>query len=181
MVNKASEADYALLVQKSQEFNDAYPITREWRRSPFNWLLTLAPGTRGAIARRMVEEWVAALGLSAHQMTDHRQRYVVVEGKRIQVKFSTLWNNGEYRFQQIRDQDYDYVLCLGISPDDVHTWLIPKDEMLEHLRGRAGQHTGAGAHETYWISVAPAGGEPWLADYGNQLSDVRELLLSLGR
>ena len=127
----------------------------------------------------MIYEWALSLGLDAHHETENKQHYVVVNGHRIQVKLSTLWSNGEYRFQQIRDQNYEYLLCLGLSPDDVHTWLIPKEELLLHLQGRAGQHTGAGARETYWMAVAPGGGERWLVDYGSQLSDVRAALLAL--
>ena len=109
-------------------------------------------------------------------MSHDNQHYIDVGGHLIQVKLSTLWNNGEYRFQQIRNQDYDQVLCLGISPDDIHVWLIPKDVAIANLPG---QHTGSGAHETYWLHTSPRGSFRWLDDYGNQLSDVARLLHGL--
>ena len=179
MASLASRHDLDFFNARAAAYSAEYPATREWRQSPFGWMLTLAPGTRGALARRMVEEWASSLNLPAYQETEHGQRYVVVNSRRIQVKLSTLWQSGEYRFQQIRDQSYDYLLCLGLSPDDIHAWLIPKVELLSHLRGTAGQHTGAAADETFWIATAPSGGAPWLSEYGNQLSDVRGALQQL--
>jgi len=179
MVNTASKSAFDFLVRKSNELSVQHPGPRDWRASPFDWLLALPSGSRGAIARRFVEDWANEEGLNAHQVSDTRQRYVVVNGHRVQVKMSTLWANGTYKFQQIRDQDYEYTLCLGISPNDVHAWLIPKNELLIHLDGVAGQHTGASARETHWLQIDPARSDRWLSNFGNQLSDVRELLKDL--
>ena len=159
LVNRASIPHYKFLEAQSVALQAQYPRPRYWPGSPFAWLLELSSGSRGAIARNLVQGWAADLGLTATQETHNNQRYVVVDGLRIQVKMSTLWENGTYRFQQIRDQPYDYLFCLGISPNDVHAWLIPKDDLLMHLRGDHGQHTGAGARETYWIVGMPGGSE----------------------
>ncbi|CAN5182184.1 hypothetical protein BH11ACT5_BH11ACT5_01160 [soil metagenome] len=119
------------------------------------------------------------MGLVTSRVTESHQHYIVVSGMRIQVKLSTLWRSNIYRFQQIRDQQYDYILCVGLSPADIHAWLIPKTDALEHLRGIAGQHTGAEATETYWITASPGRNENWLDEYGDQLSEVRSALLDL--
>jgi hypothetical protein len=179
MANHASRGDLDTLIASVNRLELHQPVTTEWSASPFAWLLDLPSGTRGAVGRRLIEEWINSMGVPVHQETANNQRYVVVNGHRVQVKMSTLWNNGTYRFQQIRDQDYEYVLCLGLSPDDVHAWFIPKNELFVHLRGTAGQHTGAGARETFWLTTSPSGSEGWLDDHGNQLSTVRETIMSL--
>ena len=42
-----------------------------------------------------------------------------------------LWQTGTYKFQQIRNQNYRFVVCLGISPHDAHCWIIPKNVLME--------------------------------------------------
>jgi hypothetical protein len=179
MVNRASQADYELLVASSEHLTAAYPEAREWEGSPFNWLLPLAPSTRGAVGRNLVEAWATSLGIYGGRVRADNQTYLLFRGKRVQVKLSTRWVNGQYRFQQIRDQPYDYLFCLGLSPDDVHVWFIPKQDALDHLMGTSGQHTGAGATETLWLNVDPSVPQGWLSDFGDQLSTVRAVLQRL--
>jgi hypothetical protein len=45
---------------------------------------------------------------------------MLINGHRVEIKFSTLWQEGIYNFQQIRDQNYEYAVCLGISPFEAH-------------------------------------------------------------
>ena len=179
VVNRASQPDYDLMVASVEELNADHPGARDWEDSPFSWLLPLAPSTRGAVGRRLVETWSTNLGVFDGRIRSNNQTYLILKGKRVQVKLSTRWVNGQYRFQQIRDQPYDYLFCLGLSPSDVHAWLIPKDEAMLHLAGTSGQHTGAGATETLWLNVDPTLPQGWLSEYGDQLSDVRLALRSL--
>jgi hypothetical protein len=58
----------------------------------------------------------------------------VVEGKRVEVKFSTLWKNPPYKFQQLRDQNYDLAICLGVSPFNAHCWAISKATILHEWK-----------------------------------------------
>ncbi|MDA8399734.1 MAG: hypothetical protein M0008_06755 [Actinomycetota bacterium] len=51
----------------------------------------------------------------------------------MEIKVSTLWQSGVYKFQQIRDQEYDYLLYLGVPPFDAHAWLLPKSVLFEHV------------------------------------------------
>ncbi|MBM7473146.1 hypothetical protein [Subtercola frigoramans] len=168
--------DYETLVDRSFVYNSEYLESQEWRASPFEWLLGVPSATQGKIARQLVQDWALSFGMDSYQITDHYQRYVVVNEARIQVKMSTLWASGEYKFQQIRDQEFDFLLCLGVSPNDVHAWLIPKEELATHVIGISGQHTGAAARETSWLKVIPGRAALWLRDYGDQLADVRSLL-----
>ncbi|MDQ0755054.1 hypothetical protein QFZ61_001041 [Arthrobacter sp. B3I4] len=100
------------------------------------------------------------------------QPYLDLNGVLVQVKFSTLWDSGFYRFQQIRDRDYDYCLCFGLAPFDMNAWLIPKEILDRHVIGTRGQHTGAGSNETWWLEISPSAQESWLDECGNQLADV---------
>jgi hypothetical protein len=176
MVNASSERDFDYLRDILQGMETQYPRTEVWEGSPFKWVLTQPPATKGSIARQLVSAWAALYGAFPRQVSVENQIYLELDSALIQVKFSMLWDTGYYRFQQIREGDYDYCLCFGLAPFDMHAWLIPKDVLDTHVIGTKGQHTGAGSGETWWLEVRPGGGEPWLWDCGGQLSDVARQL-----
>lgn len=173
------EARFAALAQEIHEsYRDA--DDGEWIDSPFAWIRTLPSRTVGAIGEKLVSAWCLELGLDIVRSPD-RAADRLISGARVEIKFSTRWQNGEYRFQQIRDQDYDFLFALGIAPFAVHAWFIPKAVLKAHVIGQMGQHTGAGASDTDWLAVR-VGTEPqWLRPLGGSLSTVREILLQLER
>ncbi|MDE0134356.1 MAG: hypothetical protein OXH86_18340 [Acidimicrobiaceae bacterium] len=152
----------------------------EWSSSPFGWIKTKASRTVGAIGEKLVAAWCDDLGLDVVRTGD-TEADRLVEGHRVEIKFSTRWQNGEYRFQQIRDQRYDFLFALGLSPSSVHGWMIPKSVLLEHVIGQMGQHTGAGAADTDWLAVVPGEEPPWLRACGGSLGDVTVILETLRR
>jgi len=86
-----------------------------------------------------------------------------------------------FKFQQIREQDYSYCLCLGISPFDAQAWLLPKAVLREFVIGHMGQHTGATGADTAWLGFKATAPYDWMAPYGSRLSDVRALIEANGR
>lgn len=151
------------------------PVDDPWAGSPFTWIRSRPSRQRGAIGERLVAGWCAAKDLDVVRSGDSEADRIV-EGHRVEIKFSTLWQSGVYKFQQIRDQNYELLFCLGISPFDAHAWLLPKWVLLEHVIGHTGQHTGAGGTDTAWINVVVGSPPSWMADYGDRLADVwREL------
>lgn len=100
----------------------------------------------------------------------------IIEGYRFEIKFSTLWKSGVYKFQQIRDQDYDYLFALGISPFNAHAWVLSKSILYQEVIGHTGQHTGADATDTAWLSVTVGNEHEWLEPYGGSLAAAREFL-----
>ena len=150
-----------------------------WIGSPFEWIKrTPSPRRRGKIGEQLVAGWCAAKGLDVVASPDSEADRVI-HGFRIEVKFSTMWESGIYKFQQIRDQEYDFAFCLGVAPSDAHAWLLPKSLLLEHVIGHLGQHTGAEAQDTAWFGFAPDKPLPWLLNYGGGLSDVWSILSEL--
>lgn len=150
-----------------------------WEDSPFGWIKTRPSSKQvGAIGERLVAEWLAAKGFEVVKSPDPEADRLI-EGHRVEIKLSTLWKSGVYKFQQIRDQNYDCVFALGISPFDAHAWVIPKTVLKQHVIGYMGQHTGAAATDTSWLSVK-VGEEPdWLAECGGSLAKARELLAAM--
>lgn len=93
--------------------------------------------------------------------------------RRVEIKFSTLWEQGNYVFQQLRDQDYELVILLGLSPTAAHVWITPKAEAMAHSLP---QHGGAAGTDTRWISFRAANPPPWLEPYGGEIASAVEVL-----
>ena len=177
MVNRKSREDFDVIAGTSTALQSQYFDNGDWEGSPFAWLTTLPSATSGKMGRLLVAEWGRSIGMSVEAVTLEHQHYLKMDDQLVQIKLSTLWRDGFYRFQQIRDRDYDFCLCLGISPFDAHIWVVPKAQLDEHVIGVSGQHTGADSQETFWFDAGPGSVANWLRPFGNQFSDAREILL----
>jgi hypothetical protein len=149
-----------------------------WEGSPFDWIRSRPSRQRGAIGEQLVAGWCAAKGLDVTRSSSSDADRVI-HGHRVEIKFSTLWQSRVYKFQQIRDQEYDYLLCLGVSPFDAHAWLLPKAALYEYVIGHMGQHTGASGTDTAWLSFPSDVPHGWMKQYGGTLSDVWRLFESM--
>jgi hypothetical protein len=149
-----------------------------WVGSPFEWILYLPSGSKGAIGKRLIYQWCALKGLSVDRSPDS-EADMTINGHRVEIKFSTLWRDQTYVFQQLRDQNYEYCVCLGISPFEAHCWVLSKAILMEYVIGHMGQHTGAAGQETAWFSVDPKNPPEWLARYGGTLEQAYVVLRSL--
>jgi hypothetical protein len=139
-----------------------------WMDSPFSWILTLPSRTRGAVGEEIVATWLVSNGCKvarAGQSGFDR----IVNNVNIEIKFSTLWKSGGFKFQQLRDQDYAYVFCLGVSPATVQAWLIPKAIAWEHATP---QHGGAIGKDTKWLCFQADSPPKWMSDYGGSLAEA---------
>lgn len=138
-----------------------------WVDSPFRWIRTLAPRTKGKVGERISAGLVEARGVVVTKSTSSDADRVF-NGVPIEIKTSTLWDTGTYRFQQIRpDQEWDVLWCLGLSPHAVHCWAIPKQVAVAYAPG---QHSGQDASETLWLEIDPADPAAWLAPYGSTVA-----------
>jgi hypothetical protein len=146
-----------------------------WVGSPFAWIRTRPSRQVGKIGEQLVAGWCAAKGLDVTSTGDSEADRVIA-GRRVEVKFSTLWESGVYKFQQLRDQSYEVAVCLGISPFDAHCWVISKAILRQHVIGHTPQHTGRGGTDTFWISVNALAPPEWLKPCGGHLADAFELM-----
>lgn len=174
-VMQIQDSDVRTLAQLSQSLAEDYQKNDRWAGSPFEWILAQSSRTKGAIGERLVAGWAATKDFDVTR-PPNTQSDKVIHGYRIEIKFSTLWKNGFYRFQQIREQQYDFCFCLGLSPFDAEAWLLPKSVLQEYVIGHMGQHTGASGTDTAWLGFLS--GEPyeWMKPYGGRLRDVAAML-----
>jgi hypothetical protein len=146
-----------------------------WEGSPFAWIRTRPSRQVGKIGEQLLAGWCAAKGLDVTSSGDSEADRVIA-GRRVEIKFSTLWQSGVYKFQQIRDQNYDFAICLGISPFDAHCWVISKTLLRQHVIGYTPQHTGKGGTDTFWLSFPATAPPLWLNACGGRLADAYEIM-----
>ncbi len=150
-------------------------LDSRWTGSPFEWILGETSRRRGKIGEQLTEHWCRSQGLSVQTPTD-TDCDLLVEGARLEVKFSTLWKNGSFVFQQIRDQEYDLLVCLGIKPFDAHLWAIPKQVLQSEPEAVRPQHGGARGTDTLWLRFNADEPPGWLAQWGGTLEDGTDSL-----
>jgi hypothetical protein len=112
-----------------------------WAKSPFAWIKTRPSRQIGKIGEQLVAEWCRQKGFLVSKSGDS-ECDLTINKHRVEVKFSTLWESGVYTFQQIRDQNYEYALFLGISPFSAHCWFVSKTLLRQHVIGHLPQHAG---------------------------------------
>ena len=156
------------------------PATDPWVGSPFAWIRTRPSRQRGAIGEQLIAGWAAAKGLDVLRTGDSDADRVI-NGRRIEIKFSTLWESGDYVFQQIRNQRYDVALLLGLSPFAGSCWVVPKPVLLEQpfKPGLAHQHGGQAGTDTVWLRFRADAPPAWLSAHGGTLAAAYESLRRL--
>jgi site-specific DNA-methyltransferase (adenine-specific) len=146
-----------------------------WEGSPFEWILQLPARQKGALGRRLIASWFASKDIYVERPKDKKatdtSETLEIEGIKLSIKFSTLWNNGKYNFQQIRADGYDFVLCFGISPKEAHCWILERNYAISNAKP---QHKSE-----YWISFKPNNPPKWLEGYGGSLEEAYEVLKKL--
>jgi hypothetical protein len=173
----AADDEYVQLEEISRLLSHEYVSDGDdpWEGSPFKWILSKPSRTKGAIGEKIVARWADAHGAVVGR-SDDSEADRVLNGKRVEIKMSTLWETGIYMFQQVRDQDYEYLVALGLSPSAVHCWVISKQQLLDHVIGKTGQHTGNAGQDTAWISVDVLNPPSWMADCGGTLDQAWEII-----
>lgn len=153
----------------------------DWHGSPFSWITNCPPARRGSVGKQLISN---LLENQEFLISPCRGRGAdrIVNGSRMAMKFSMMWEGERYVFQQIRDENYDLMFCLGVCPHEAHAWVFAKDFLLENRGGLEGftfQHRGQRGRDTAWIHVDPSNPQPWLRQHGGTLSEAIDRLAHL--
>ena len=178
-----NDPEVQLLAALAEGLRNEYQTEEDlsWSQSPFGWVKSQSSRRKGAIGEKLVAGWCAARDINVLRSPD-AEADRVLEGLRTEIKFSTLWGNQSYKFQQIRDQDYQLLVCLGVSPFSAHAWVFEKEFVISQIGSVAGlshQHGGAEGRDTAWLSVSPTDVHPWMDEHGGDLRTAMRRLRTL--
>ena len=146
-----------------------------WPNSPFAWIKTRPSRQVGKIGEQLVAAWCKQKEFIVSRSGDS-EADLVLNGHRIEIKFSTLWGSGVYTFQQLRDQNYEYAFLLGISPFAAHGWFVSKSILSLHVIGHTPQHAGKAGSDTFWLTFPATTPPAWLMPFGGTMSQVYEVM-----
>jgi len=179
--NEISLVSEALAIEMLEQ----YPEDTRWINSPYKIFHIHKSKVAGSIAEKFTQKLLKSLGVEdvlprakttkECPASSHDFR---IGSKRIELKMSTEWQGaGTFRFQQIRDQAYDFCIFLGVTPVSLYLWCIPKRIAWQNCKG---QHGGKSAKETKFVDFIPQDPPEWLKPYGGLLtSDVIENLIKI--
>ena len=163
-----SDSETQLLAELSDSLRRDYEASKDlsrWEHSKFAWLKGIPSRTVGAQGEQLLSKYLESKGFAVSNSPGGESDRMI-NGKRAEIKLSTLWEGGKYKFQQIRKQDYDFIICLGLSPFIAHCWAMPKQFVMQKWEdGDIGpQHGGQAGKDTAWMHVDPEDVQP-LPDY----------------
>ena len=152
----------------------------EWSTSVFRWIKQQPSRTSGTIFEQLVSDWCVAKEIQVAPAPNSDSDRIIA-GMRTEIKGSTLWQNRGFVFQQIRDQEYDIVICLGIRPHGAQCWVIPKHVVLADPlpEGVAPQHGGRAGRDTWWLRFKADNPPRWLRQWGGSLGEAHQVLRNL--
>lgn len=166
----APETEFETFLAANQDAQLAMGVreaSTPWAGSPFEWVMALASRSRGKAGEKLAEAWLRRSGFRVEPPRNSGHDRVVNDNP-IEIKFSTLWQSGQYVFQQLRDQDYKYILLLGVSPHEVSVWMPPKAVAFEHA---VPQHGGSLGTDTRWLRFNASSPPSWLGAFGGTLGE----------
>lgn len=107
-----------------------------WLTSPLIGYRHLGNTNRGEIGEEFVRRYLKAAGIPVSSGRRTSLTDMQIAGKAYEVKTASLGANGTFQFNHVRlDRKYDYLLCLGICPNDLVFNMWRKGEVAE---GNAG-------------------------------------------
>ena len=161
---------------ESQWLTDDEP----WRGSPFSWIRNRTLAQKSKILVDLVGPWLGTQGYDVRPSADAESDRLVA-GKRVEIRTSTPWDDGSYRFQPVRNQKWDVLVCFGLAPFDARCWAIGKKAVLEQWGKDGGIPVSKSKEEgeNGSLRVIPGQEPDWLKPHGGPLSDARKALPKL--
>ena len=151
-------------------------VESRWDTSSYRTTRSLSSSAKAKKMKDSLVAWLTSQGVRVEKGVQSEYTFLL-NGLRVALKVSFLLDSDDFWFQQIKDQEYDMVWMVGISPNDsASSWLVPKSVFYSEVEGVKGHHTGAQAVETKMVKISPSDPYAWLRPYGSTLSDTLKII-----
>ena len=92
----------------------------KWTGAPLESFRSVANTNRGQIGEDFIRRYLAANGITVGNGSRVTLTDLMISGQRFEVKTASEDVNGNFQFNHVRlDRQYDYLLCLGITPSSI--------------------------------------------------------------
>jgi hypothetical protein len=145
-----------------------------WQGSPLIGYRHLGNTNRGEIGEEFVRRYLNNAGVSVNSGGDRTSLTdMQIAGHAFEVKTASLGANGTFQFNHVRlDRKYDYLLCLGICPQEILFNMWRKGEVAEEMAGHL-VRMAEGQSVTYKITKKLTDMRP--------IADLPTSIISLGK
>ena len=107
-----------------------------WQDSPVIGYRLLGNTNRGEIGEEFIRRYLEQHGIKTANGNRTSQTDFSIESLRFEVKTASLGANGTFQFNHVRlDRKYDYLLCLGVCPNQVVFNMWSKGDVVVGLAG----------------------------------------------
>jgi hypothetical protein len=123
--------------------------------SRWAWIMDLKPQMFGRLAQQIGYDYFVSTQHQVSFAPPQSPFRLMVDGQKVEIKSSRLWDTGFFVFQQIRPTGSDMTLLIGVAPHMHSGWLVPSQVLWENATR---QHTEA----VRWLWVKPTQPDEWI-------------------
>jgi len=107
-----------------------------WQGSPLIGYRSLGNTNRGEIGEEFLRRYLEEAGIPVGNGGRTSPTDMQIAGRAFEVKTASLGANGTFQFNHVRlDREYEYLLCLGICPEEIVFNMWRKGEVAEGTAG----------------------------------------------
>ncbi len=93
-------------------------IHEKWTGKPHQAFKNLPNSSKGDAGEEFVKRYVTKLGFTVEKLERLGDWDIKINDKKFEVKLASEDVSGSFQFNHIRlDSKYDYLLCIGVTPD----------------------------------------------------------------
>lgn len=111
-------------------------IHAKWSGKPHEAFKKLGNTSKGDAGQEFITRYAKELGFKAENNGRIGDADIKISDKKFEVKLASEDISGSFQFNHIRyDSKYDFLLCLGVSPDNLYFGIWKKGEVAEGVAG----------------------------------------------
>lgn len=129
----------------------------DWIDTPNEPIKGMVSSTKGRFGQLLVAAALRDMGHTVAKGGSNEFDLLVDGNRRVEVKLSTRWSAGCYKFQQLREpHDFSDVAFVFVDPTEINIYFANRASINAHVFNACEnlQHVGqAGNSGVYWLSV----------------------------
>lgn len=119
-------------------------VDSKWIDSKFGHIKYLGNTSKGQIGESFILQYCKELGFTVSDEGNRLGTHdILINDKKVEIKTATEDVTGSFQFNHLRlDYQYEFVVCLGISPNKILFGIYTKSDL---VTGKAGNLVSMGA------------------------------------